>query len=187
MCPLWREALGVPCILLKSTEWQSNAYTRDQGWEMGTPTPPAQSISSRPSRQQGAAQRHPRPTVRRGSWEWRYGSRGTGGGDGAEQKALFRPFMEKEGGALEGDGGEWAEMNQQCRLQPKASLGPLLGEPWPSWPGPPTAKVSDSLPSAWHIPAPPTPGGDPRTGQDMRARPAFPIFSMGASPEKEGT
>lgn len=131
------------------------------------------------------------PTVRRGSWEWRYGSRGTGGGDGAEQKALFRPFMEKEGGALEGDGGEWAEMNQQCRLQPKASLGPLLGEPWPSWPGPPTAKVSDSrsctLPSAWHIPAPPTPGGDPRTGQDMRARPAFPIFSMGASPEKEGT
>ena len=62
----------------------------------------------------------------------------------------------RKGALWKGMGGEWAEMNQQCRLQPKASLGPLLGEPWPSWPGPPTAKVSGSrsrtLPSAWHIP-----------------------------------
>lgn len=109
VCPLWWDALGVPCVLLKSPKCQSHAYPHDQGWHMGTPTPPAQCISSLPFRWRGTAQQQPRPTARRGSWEWRYWSGGHWRGSGAEQKALFRPFMEKEGGALQGDGGEWAE------------------------------------------------------------------------------
>lgn len=135
VCPLWWDAVGVPCVLLESPKCQSHAYLHDQGWHMGIPTLPAQCISSLPFCWRGTAQQQPRPTARRGSWEWRYWSGGHWRGSGAEQKALFRPFMEKEGGALQGDGGEWAEMNQQCRLQPKASLGPRPDEPWPSWPG----------------------------------------------------
>lgn len=91
---------------------------------MGIPTLPAQCISSLPFCWRGTAQQQPRPTARRGSWEWGIGQ-GALAGSGAEQKALFRPFMEKEG-ALCRDGGEWAEMNQQ-RATAKGLTGPAAG------------------------------------------------------------
>lgn len=93
--------------------------------------------------------------------------------------------MEKEGGAPQG-WGEWAEMNQQRRLQPKASLGPRRGRTLALLARSPAAKVSDSesrtLPSAWHIPAPPTPGR--RTGKDMGAKASVPILSIGRVQEE---
>ena len=131
MCPLWWDALGVPCVLLKSPKCQSHAYPTTKAGTWGPqprqPSPSAVCHSAGEARRSSSL--GPQPDVGPGSGG--IGQGGTGGG--VEQSR--RPFMEKEEGALQGDGGEWAEMNQQRRLQPKASLGPRPDEPWPSWPG----------------------------------------------------
>lgn len=87
--------------LLKPTEWQSHAYTHDQGWETGTPDtgqPEPSAVCHPGGRTQCSRSLGPQA-------QGRPGSGGIGQGAVSRVESPLQPFMEKEGGALEREVG----------------------------------------------------------------------------------
>ena len=81
----------------------STRVTKAGKWGPRPHQPNPSAVCHPTSRAQRSSSLGPQSDVGPGSGGIGQGS--IGGGGGTEQKALFRPFMEKEGGALEGDGG----------------------------------------------------------------------------------
>lgn len=156
--------------LLKPTEWQSHAYTHDQGWETGTPDtgqPEPSAVCHPGGRAQCSSSLGPQAEGRPGS-----GGIGQGGGE-QSRKPSSGHLWRRKGALWNGRWGEWAEVNQHstgCSQRPR----------WA-----PVARFLTPGLAPFSRPSTPLLLPHQEETQAQRARPAIPIFSMGGE-SREG-